>query len=203
MPLHHAVNHGIMIIECWWNLAMRRKDFPNSRVWDCWCLLCVVWFNGIFMSAVTGESALMHSTVQHHLSVCLFVICLNSLGSYVEWKDWKHPLDPNHPPILLIQTLLWKQEEQCSLCVCMCVCVYVCVSVCVCVCAQTQDSSQLPFSCLSQAEPSKCHSRPCLLVLGSKAWSTVGPVSLMCFRPSLHAFPGEAEGNAVLTSLSV
>lgn len=42
-----------------------------------------------------------------------------------------------------------------------------------------------------------------LHVLGSRAWSTIGLVSLMCFRPSLHAFPGEAEGNAVLTSLSV
>lgn len=32
------------------------------------------------------------------------------------------------------------------------------------VCEQTQDSSQLPFFCLSQAKPSKCHSRLCSMI---------------------------------------
>lgn len=77
------------------------------------------------------------------------------------------------------------------------------IALCVCVCVQTWAPLQLPFFCLSQAKPSKCHSRLCSMCLAAKHWSTIGPVSLMCFRPSLHAFPGEAGGNAVLTLLSV
>lgn len=120
MPLHHAVNHGIMIIEGWLSLAMGWKDFPNSHVWDCWYLLCVMWFNSCQLSL---ENLHWCTQQPNTTSLPATLWSVPTLYSYVEWKDWNHRLDPNHPPMLLIQTYkvhYFGNRKSNVVCVCAC-----------------------------------------------------------------------------------
>lgn len=142
------------------NLAMERKDFPNTHVSDCWFLLCFLCCNGIFMSAVTGESALMHSAAQHRLFACLSVTPLLICG--VE-RLQTSPIYQNHPSILLIQTHTVHYSGNRN----SCLCVWANMRV-----------FTAPFLLSQSSRTLQMSFKTVLHVPGSKAWSAIGPVSL-------------------------